>query len=112
MFEHVSSIPERFTRFNEAMIAQDDGGLAVDMYPFEAELTKDAEDGRATIIDVGGGRGHILRQIKGFAPNLKGRFILQDQTAVITENGKALEADGFEAMAHDFFTPQPIKGRR
>lgn len=110
MFQHISSIPHKFTRFNKAMVAQDDGGLAVDMYPFANELGKDAEDGRATVIDVGGGCGHILRQIKGLAPNLKGRFILQDQPTVIEENGKAMENDGFEAMAHDFFTPQPIRG--
>jgi hypothetical protein len=108
MFEFVSRNPERLTRFNEAMVAQDQGQSMIDMYPFADELNSQAEDGRATVVDVGGGRGHILRQIRQLAPNIKGRFILQDQAKVIEGNG--LEADGFEAMAHDFFTPQPVKG--
>lgn len=111
MFEHISKFPDRFTTFNEAMVAQDSGLIAIGLYLFADELSKLAEDNTATIVDVGGGRGHILRQIKKSAPELKGKFILQDQATVIADNGTETQPYGIEAMAHDFFQPQPIKGR-
>lgn len=94
------------------MMAGDGAQLTIDMYPFAKELANDAEDGGATVVDIGGGRGHILRQIRDLAPELQGKFILQDIPACIEECGKDLEADGFEAMAHDFFQPQPVKGMK
>ncbi|PIG88503.1 O-methyltransferase [Aspergillus arachidicola] len=110
MFEHVSKFPDRFTTFNEAMVAQDSGLIAIGLYPFAEELSNLADDNTTTIVDVGGGRGHILRQIKKSAPELKGKFILQDQASVIADNGTETQPYGIEAMAHDFFQPQPIKG--
>jgi len=46
-------------------------------------------------------------------PDLAGRVILQDLPAII-ESGLKEELAGFgiEAIAHNFFTPQPIKGAR
>ncbi|KAE8154276.1 O-methyltransferase-domain-containing protein [Aspergillus avenaceus] len=110
MFENVSQSPDRITRFNEAMMAQDSSLPAVELYPFAEELSGLASDNTPTIVDVGGGRGHIIREIKRVAPGLKGRFILQDQATVIEDNGKEIETHGIEAMAHDFFEPQPVKG--
>lgn len=110
MFEFLSGIPDRFTRFNEAMVAQHSDQVIIGIYPFAQELAHDAEDDRATIIDVGGGRGHILRQIKNSCSGVKGKFILQDQAGVVAEAKDELERDGIEAMEHDFFQPQPVKG--
>jgi len=109
MFE-VSESPERLARFNEAMVAQDSSQVTIGIYPFAEELGKYATDDTVTIVDVGGGRGHILRQIKESSPGLKGRFILQDRDEVIEDNKKSLISHGIEAMAHDFFKPQPVKG--
>ncbi|KAL1856607.1 hypothetical protein Plec18170_003576 [Paecilomyces lecythidis] len=110
MFEFLSGILDRFTRFNEAMVAQHSDQVIIGIYPFAQELTHDAEDDRATIIDVGGGRGHILRQIKNSCSGVKGKFILQDQAGVAAEAKDELERDGIEAMEYDFFQPQPVKG--
>ncbi|KAJ5155940.1 hypothetical protein N7492_008743 [Penicillium capsulatum] len=110
MFEWMSARPKLVERFNHSMMAGDGAQLMIDMYPFAKELAGDAEDGRATLVDVGGGRGHILRQLRDLVPELPGRYILQDIPAVVGECDKSLEADGFEAMAHDFFQPQPVKG--
>lgn len=112
MFEWMSARPHLVERFNHSMMAGDGAQLTIDMYPFAKELANDAEDGGATVVDIGGGRGHILRQIRDLAPELQGKFILQDIPACIEECGKDLEADGFEAMAHDFFQPQPVKGMK
>lgn len=110
MFEKVSESPERLARFNEAMVAQDSSQVTIGIYPFAEELGKYATDDTVTIVDVGVGRGHILRQIKESSPGLKGRFILQDRDEVIEDNKKSLISHGIEAMAHDFFKPQPVKG--
>lgn len=110
MFEHISKFPDRFTRFNDAMQGADSSLMTVDLYPFEKELGRLASDDTVTLVDVGGGRGHITRQIKDTFPGLRGRFILQDRPSVIEDNGKEIKSHGIEAMGHDFFNPQPVKG--
>ncbi|PYI25505.1 O-methyltransferase [Aspergillus indologenus CBS 114.80] len=110
MFEHISQSPERLTRLNNAMVAEDSLLAEIGLYPFAERLSPLAQADQPTIVDVGGGRGHILRQIKENTPSLAGRFILQDRASVITDNGPALTRHGIEPMAHDFFTPQPVKG--
>ena len=61
------------------------------------------------LVDVGGGLGHDLFELKAKHPNLKGRLILQDQPAVLQQ----IEDDtgAIELVSHDFFTPQPVKGK-
>lgn len=80
------------------------------VYPVSERLEqglKDEGDGSA-IIDVGGGLGHDLEDFKNKHPQFRGRLVLQDQPQVI---GQILKiSPGIETMAHDFFTPQPIKG--
>ncbi|PYI15764.1 O-methyltransferase [Aspergillus violaceofuscus CBS 115571] len=110
MFEHISQSPERLARLNNAMVAEDSLLAEIGLYPFAERLSPLAQADQATIVDVGGGRGHILRQIQENSPSLAGRFILQDRASVITDNGPALTRHGIEPMAHDFVTPQPVKG--
>ncbi|KAE8377968.1 S-adenosyl-L-methionine-dependent methyltransferase [Aspergillus bertholletiae] len=110
VFQHISKFPDRFTTFNEAMMAQDSDMIFISQYPFTEELSPLADESTVTIIDVGGGRGHMLRQIKESCPQLKGRFILQDKATVIAENGSQNQEHGIESMPHDFFQPEPIKG--
>ncbi|KAG2021815.1 hypothetical protein GB937_004363 [Aspergillus fischeri] len=110
MFDYISQFPERLSRLNDAMMAQDSALVVHGLYPFTQELGALARDDGVTIVDVGGGRGHILRQIRETEPGLKGRFILQDRPIVIEENGRELESHGIEPMAHDFFQAQPVKG--
>ncbi|GKZ34627.1 hypothetical protein AbraIFM66950_004941 [Aspergillus brasiliensis] len=110
MFEHVSKSPSSFRRCNDAMMASDSALVTMGLYPFTEELGPLASDDTVTLVDVGGGRGHVIRQIKESEPQLKGRFILQDQATVIKDNGDEVQRHGIEAMGHDFFQPQPIKG--
>lgn len=59
------------------------------------------------IVDVGGGRGNVLEDLHIYRPDLKGRLVFQDLPEVFA----GIETmQGVEAMAYDFFTPQPIKG--
>ena len=81
-----------------------------DFYPVEANLIKDARtDNEAVfIVDIGGGKGHDLEELKSKVPNLPGQLVLQDQADVLAE-ATDLEPSILK-MVHNFFTPQPIKG--
>lgn len=63
------------------------------------------------MVDVGGGIGHDLEELRAKWPDVKGRLILQDQASVI-ESVTGEKEKGFEKMAHDFFGEQPVKGAR
>ena len=78
-------------------------------YPFEERLINGATPGKDFFVDVGGSKGHDLQRILEVYPKLPGRLVLQDQADVVKE---ATNLDPqIIPMAHDFFTPQPIKGR-
>ena len=62
----------------------------------------------ATIVDVGGGMGHDLVELKKKQPDLQGRFILQDLPQVVEQIVQPLE--GIEVTSHDFYTKQPVIG--
>ena len=84
----------------------------LDFYPFADHISRDAKEHHQSVlvVDVGGGLGHGLIEIKDKFPDIKGRLILQDLSKTIEQ---ANDRDGvFESMAHDFFTPQPVRGMR
>ena len=60
------------------------------------------------LVDVGGGLGHDLEELRFKCPGITGRLVLQDQPEVIGQINKVTA--GIELTAHDFFTPQPVKG--
>lgn len=62
------------------------------------------------LVDVGGGMGHDLVELKEKHPKLPGKLILQDRPEVISTVSSTGET--FESMSHDFFTPQPVKDAR
>lgn len=80
-----------------------------EIYPAAQRLGPGArqDHGAAMIVDVGGGKGHDVAAFRARHPELPGRFILQDLPETLpSSQGTA----GVEMMAHDFFTPQPVKG--
>lgn len=84
----------------------------IDWFPVEAEIlagTSGTPHG-TLLVDVGGGKGHDLERFLAKFPQCKGRLTLQDLPGVL-ENVKKLD-EGIKLMPHDFFTPQPIKGKR
>ena len=58
---------------------------------------------------MGGGYGHALSAFRTAFPDIKGKFIVEHLPRVPEANPQKM-ADGVEALAHDFFKPQPIKG--
>ncbi|KAK4542160.1 hypothetical protein LTR36_007007 [Oleoguttula mirabilis] len=83
-----------------------------DIYPAASRLSNagPADSETALIVDVGGGPGQELIQLKAKCPELPGRFVLQDLPITLDRIGN-LPA-GIEKMPYDFFTPQPIKHAR
>ncbi|KAJ5945967.1 O-methyltransferase family 2 [Penicillium verhagenii] len=63
------------------------------------------------LVDVGGGEGKYLREFKERLriPTASGQLVLQDLPNVISAIQNPPDV---QLMAHDFFTPQPVKGAR
>ncbi|MCJ1378681.1 hypothetical protein MMC17_001780 [Xylographa soralifera] len=80
----------------------------MDFFPVEEKLCNGARTNGILFVDVGGGIGHEAIALKMRFPKLPGKFILQD----LPQTVKDLHLEGVEAMAHDFFKPQTIKGAR
>lgn len=84
------------------------GGLAATAYPFGTELEKlDVQEGDIAIVDVAGGQGHIMAEVRKQSPGIKGRIIIQDLRSVLDAAPDG-PPEGVEFMAHDMFKPQPI----
>ncbi|KAL9603197.1 MAG: hypothetical protein Q9179_002298 [Wetmoreana sp. 5 TL-2023] len=88
-------------------------GLTIwfDKYPFEVQLSDayDVSDDVVLLVDVGGGRGHVLQEFVKQRGRRKNRLIVQDVPGALSPAEK-LQPFGIEAMAYNFFTPQPVKG--
>jgi len=113
-YEALLDYPERLARFNKAMTTQEAALPVLGMFPFPSLATSidKSDPERAFIVDVAGGRGQSLLQIKkemeaSGATNL-GKIILQDRKPVL-DAIPADELPGVEKIVIDFFTPQPIK---
>ena len=54
--------------------------------------------------------GHDLELFKASFPNVPGDLVLQDRKEVIDSLGPG--SHSFQPAVHDFFTEQPVKGKR
>ncbi|KAI0100579.1 S-adenosyl-L-methionine-dependent methyltransferase [Nemania sp. FL0031] len=85
-----------------------------EMYPVKDRLIEGMDVGvfSSALVDVGGGTGQTLEDFRVNVPEYTGELVLQDLPEVI----EAARAQGVNArvslQAHDFFTPQPVKGAR
>ncbi|KAL9086500.1 MAG: hypothetical protein Q9165_007116 [Trypethelium subeluteriae] len=115
-FAWLDKNPPYLSLFNSYMSAYRAGKPSwVDpgFYPIADRLSSgfDASKSDVILVDVGGGLGHDMQELKTKHPSLPGRLVLQDRPEVIAN---ATEAAGgiFDSMSHDFFTTQPIKSAR
>ncbi|KAF2829409.1 o-methyltransferas-like protein [Ophiobolus disseminans] len=112
-FPWVQEHPEVLGSFLEWMAVQREGHTPwLEFYPFEQQVVSGfrAEDPHAVLlVDVGGNTGHEIREIRQQCPSLRGRMVLQDLPSTIAQ---VKSSQDMEAMAHDFFTPQPVEGAR
>ncbi|KAF6226881.1 hypothetical protein HO133_008322 [Letharia lupina] len=106
--------PEHSEHFNNYMSGYRQGKrrwMDEGFYPLKERLGADTpndDKNPVLLVDVGGGLGHDLEELKVKHPGIRGRLVLQDQPEVIAQIGKA--SDGTELTTHDFFTPQSVKG--
>lgn len=112
LFQWFPKNPKDLHYFNFWLTKQREGrGSWLDFYPLEEKFLSGFSGGDDAVmfVDVGGARGHDIEAIKKRFPGLPGKFILQDLPDTIKQ---ALPLPGVQAMAHDFFTEQPIKGAK
>jgi O-methyltransferase domain len=115
-FDWLVATPPHLQHFNSFMGAYRAGKANwydPGFYPVAERLVEgfDPKASDVLLVDVGGGRGHDVQLFAAQHPTLPGKIVLQDREPVIAgviEGG----AFSFEAQAHDFFTPQPIKAAR
>ncbi|KAL9051964.1 MAG: hypothetical protein Q9162_005687 [Coniocarpon cinnabarinum] len=60
------------------------------------------------IVDIGGGSGHDLVDLKNAVPNLQGRCILQDLPETLSSIDRPLS--NIEKVPLNFFEQEPVKG--
>lgn len=89
----------------------------VDWFPVQERLLDGAEEEEgeeeneaALMVDVGAGKGHDLLVFHEKYPG-RGRLVLQDLAVVTDALGYCLDP-AIERMEYDFFTEQPVKGKK
>ncbi|MCJ1369933.1 hypothetical protein MMC20_001145 [Loxospora ochrophaea] len=116
-WEWLEQHPDQFRAFNESMartveVERKDGNVGfISAFPFVNELERDHSAGNSipVLVDVGGGRGQVLNDLRLHLPDLKGRLVLQDREETLKEH---MCRNDVEVMPYDFFTRQPIIGAR
>lgn len=110
-FEWLRADPRQFKAFQQTMsIAPQARVPWFTVFPLEAELgTFLKESSAPAFVDIGGGFGHQCAALAAAFPSLKGRLVLQDMAHTLAI---APKLDGVDAMAHDFFAAQPVRGAR
>ncbi|ETS84536.1 hypothetical protein PFICI_02561 [Pestalotiopsis fici W106-1] len=108
LWTFLGSHPQRAQNMVKGMKSLSTGTLAGTAYPFGEELGKlDVQDGDVAIVDIAGGQGHVMEEVRKLNPQLKGRFIVQDLPS--TFEAVPRPPPGVEFMPYDMFTSQPIK---
>ena len=107
-WEVLTSTPERINQFIGGLSMWAALHPVVAMFPFEEQLIVGNSPDRPLAVDIGGGRGIAMLELRKGCPNLKGELILQDQDYVLDEI-KSEDLPGVTKMSHDFFKEQPVK---
>lgn len=109
-FDWFDHHPDKLAYFNDFMATRRKPAVSwLSVYPVEEETKSLSDPSRALYVNMGGGVGHQCAEFKASFPHVPGRVILQDLPHTIET---ALQTQGVENMAHDFFTPQPVKGAK
>lgn len=115
-FQAVAREPEKAKEFAMAMSGSWNDTPAQGYYPFDqlSNFSHASADGsRAFMVDVGGGHGADVKEIRATNPGLSdGLIIVQDLPhtfASLPENFLPPEMN-IKTQVHDFFTPNPVKG--
>lgn len=112
-FHWMQTQTETLKRFNASMAKSIEtergtsGKTILDAYPFENELTNASPDA-PLVVDVGGGYGHLLQELKNRLPQVKGKMVLEDLPETVKG---AVEMENVDIVPYDFFAEeQPVQG--
>lgn len=111
-FEFMKENPEAASQFNNHMSVYHQGRpswMDVGFYDVPSLFSNVAQDD-VLLVDVGGSMGHDLSEFRRKWSDAPGRLILQDLPDVVAQAKSGQLHPSIEAMEHDFFTEQPIKG--
>lgn len=75
---------------------------------------QDLRSRRVLVVDIGGGYGHQMVELRRQHPNMQGKTIMQDLAFVhdMRPNIEEFCSQGIEPAAHDFMQPQPVRGAK
>lgn len=111
IFELLEKNPEQKEAFDDYMRSRrlSNSLQWFDIYPAATEFAN-AHVGvnEILLVDIAGGPGQEVERFKQRYPDIPGRCVLQDLPLTLQRIDRLSE--GIEAMAYDFFTPQPLKG--
>ncbi|KAK1244392.1 hypothetical protein MKX07_003191 [Trichoderma sp. CBMAI-0711] len=106
LFPWLKQHPDLLKDFQSLMGIPKEGNC-LDVIPLDSSATSDHQG--PVFVDIGGNTGHQAKHLLAKYPELAGRVIVQDREETIKS---ASDAKGIQLMAHDFFTPQPVKGAK
>ncbi|BCS10681.1 O-methyltransferase [Aspergillus luchuensis] len=113
-FEWIQHNPEELHAFNTVMEIGNrslEGVQWYDYYPWQENLATTDNTNRVLLVDIGGGKGHDLSGFKRKFPEVKNPLIVQDLPGVIGDIQEPL-IQGVNAVGHNMFDPQPVKGAK
>lgn len=108
-FDWLTQNPDIYTVFNKAMAFHSLTGVdgIANAYPWDA--LQSGHDG-VTVIDVGGGKGHVLQTVIAKHPSISGHAVLEDLGNVL-DDGSLVSPPAVRKVAYNFLEDeQPVKG--
>ncbi|PQE16456.1 O-methyl transferase B protein [Rutstroemia sp. NJR-2017a BVV2] len=106
------SRPKETAQFNRFMLAQRSSTPnCFNFFPIEEECGNWPAE-KPVFVDIGGASGQQCIEFRRRFPNIKGRVIFQDLPGEIEHAISQGLPEGVEAIVHDFYTPQIIKGAK
>ena len=107
LFEWYGEHPAEAKNFNTCMTSYTGHRTRwIDVYPTERLIDGSTEG--SLIVDVGGNVGEDLEAFRIKHPEHGSQLVLQDLPEVVSQATCSPEV---VRMGHDFFTPQPVKGK-
>lgn len=108
-FGRLHKSPEYYEAFTGHMEARTSWNTPWTKIYDAGKLIEGADLGKPLVVDVGGNTGIDISHVLKARPDLpSGVLVLQDLPEIIE---RADVDDKITAMAHDFFKPQPVKGK-
>ncbi|KAK5989787.1 Flavin-dependent halogenase aclH [Cladobotryum mycophilum] len=106
LFPWLEQHPDVLRDFQSLMGVPKEGNC-LDVIPLDYSVSSGHEG--PVFVDIGGNTGQQAARLLSKYPELAGRVVVQDRE----ENVKSAPGvKGVQLMAHDFFTPQPVKGAK